>query len=157
MRLKYSENLSRTWKRIPVLNPKISASSSSSGAWNSWRAAESQTDGVRPGEQTENSAGRGAARGEYVSPSTTSAAHEHCKIWAESKDGCKGGRVGRQTNTNVRPLFAENDSLLGSGMKKELQTLREEIKTLASQIQRKLKSEFVCFKIAFNLLFSSHF
>lgn len=31
---------------------------------------------------------------------------------------------------------------LGLGMKKELQTLREEIKTLAGQIQRKLKSEY---------------
>lgn len=31
---------------------------------------------------------------------------------------------------------------LGLGMKKELQTLRDEIKTLASQIQRKLKSEY---------------
>lgn len=32
-------------------------------------------------------------------------------------------------------------SFPGSGMKKELQTLRDEIKTLAGQIQKKLKSE----------------
>lgn len=37
-----------------------------------------------------------------------------------------------------------------AGMKKELQTLREEIKTLASQIQRKLKSECVAF-VLFNV------
>lgn len=34
-----------------------------------------------------------------------------------------------------------NSWCLSAGMKKELQTLREEIKTLAGQIQRKLKGE----------------
>lgn len=40
-------------------------------------------------------------------------------------------------------LFSVPNTLpLSVGMKRELQTLREEIKTLAGQIQRKLKSEF---------------
>lgn len=48
-----------------------------------------------------------------------------------------------QASACRRKDFRLLNMLLSSlGMKRELQTLREEIKTLAGQIQRKLKSEF---------------
>lgn len=56
----------------------------------------------------------------------------------ESEYGC--------WDSSIHHIYKECAALLWcspcSGMKKELQTLREEIKTLASQIQRKLKSEY---------------
>lgn len=58
-----------------------------------------------------------------------------------SRTWLKGGR--EQSSACKLKLFSVSNMLLFRlGMKRELQTLREEIKTLAGQIQGKLKSEF---------------
>lgn len=69
--------------------------------------------------------------------------------WKRTKISCFIGTVLHiisQTNSaklsDLSNLFAICLFLSGLGMKKELQTLRDEIKMLAGQIQKKLKSEY---------------
>ena len=63
------------------------------------------------------------------------------EFYSNSRPGLRGGQ--KQSSACRFNLLSVPNMLLSSvGMKRELQTLREEIKTLAGQIQRKLKSEF---------------
>lgn len=63
------------------------------------------------------------------------------RTWGKGGEDCRFSS-GRSLLHKLKLCGALNSLYFSVGMKKELQTLREEIKTLAGQIQRKLKGEF---------------
>lgn len=65
------------------------------------------------------------------------------KVGEDCRDLADNQCVDVESHCTLKLCSVLNMLQFSVGMKKELQTLREEIKTLTGQIQRKLKGEFL--------------